>query len=54
MLIWPARLSVKGASKLMSLFSPTFAGALANATVLLTLQLKNFAGKKTFHLRRFS
>ena len=44
---WPEGLSVKRASKLMSWFSPTFSGALVNATVL-TLLLKSFAGKKCF------
>ena len=43
----PASLSVKGASKLMSWFSPTFSGALVNATVL-TLLFKSFAGKIRF------
>jgi len=48
MSIWPASLSVKGASKLTSLFLPTFSGALVNATAL-TLLLESFAGKKTFN-----
>jgi len=47
MSIWPASLSVKGALKLLSWFSPTFSGALVNATVS-TLLLKSFAGKKRF------
>ena len=42
--IWPDSLSVKGASKLMSLFSPTFSSALFNATVL-TLLLESFVEK---------
>jgi len=46
--IWPASLSVKGASKPISWFSPTFSGALVNATVLLTLLLKSFTEKKRF------
>jgi len=45
MSIWPARLSVESASKLMSWFSPTFSGALVNATAL-TLLLEGFAGKQ--------
>ena len=45
--MWPASLSVKGGSKLMSWFSSTFSGALVNATVL-TFVLKRFAGKKHF------
>jgi len=45
MSIWPASLSVKDASKLMPLFSPTFSGALINATAL-TLLLESFSGKK--------
>jgi len=49
MSIWPASLSVKGASKLMSWFPPTFSGVLGDATVL-TLLLKSFAEKK----KRFS
>jgi len=53
MTIWPASLSVKGASKLMSWFSPTFSGALVNTTVL-TLLLKSFAETKKFQSRRFS
>jgi len=53
MSIWPASLSVKGASKLMSWFPPTFSGVLVDATVL-TLLLKSFAEKKTFQSRRFS
>jgi len=32
--MWPARLSVNCALKLMSLFSPTFSGALVNGTAL--------------------
>jgi len=47
MSIWPASLSVKGALKPLSWFSPTFSGALVNATVS-TLLLKSFAGKKRF------
>jgi len=46
MSIWPVRMSVKGAPKLMS-FSPTFSGALVNATALMFL-LESFAGKKRF------
>jgi len=38
MSIWPARLSVKVISKLMFSFSPSFSGALVNATAL-TLQV---------------
>ena len=41
MSIWPARLSVKGASELMSCFSPKFSDGLVNATLLL----KSFGGK---------
>jgi len=47
MSIWAASLSMKSASKLVSLFSTTFSGALANAT-FLTLLLKSFVGKKRF------
>ena len=47
MLIWPASLSVKGASKRMSWFPPIFSGALVNATVL-TLLFRNVAVKKRF------
>jgi len=46
MSIWPLRMSVKSAPKLMS-FSPTFSGALVNATALMFL-LESFAGKKRF------
>jgi len=53
MSIWPASLSVKVVSKLMSWFSPSFSGFLINATVL-TLLLESFAGKKTFLSWRFS
>ena len=53
MSIWPASLSAKGASKLMSWFSSTFSGALVNITVL-TLLIESFAEKKTFQSRRFS
>jgi len=42
--IWPARLSVKVVSKLMSWFSPSFSGALVNATAL-TLLLGSSARK---------
>jgi len=48
MSIWPARLSVNGASKLILWFPPTFAGALVNGTAL-TLLLENFAEKKRFN-----
>jgi len=34
MSIWPAMLSVKGACKLMSWFSRTFAGAQVNAALV--------------------
>jgi len=44
MQIWPATLSVKVVTKLMILFSPSFSGALVNATAL-TLLLESFAGK---------
>jgi len=47
MSIWPASLSVKDASKLMSWVSATFSCCLVNATVW-TLLLKSFAGKKRF------
>jgi len=54
MSIWSASLSVKGALKLLSWITPTFSGALVNATVS-TLLFENFAGKKkTFQSRRFS
>jgi len=43
---WPARLTVKGASKPMSRFPPTFSGALVDATAS-TLLLESFAEKKT-------
>jgi len=49
MSIWPANLSAKGASELMSWFSSTFSGALVDTTVL-TLLLERFADKK----KRFS
>jgi len=52
MSIWPASPSVKGASKLMSWFSPTFSGALVNATVL-TLLLKSFDEKKNVSVTAF-
>jgi len=42
--IWPARLSVKAVSVLMSSFSPSFSGPLVNASAL-TLLLETFAGK---------
>ena len=44
MSIWPASLSMKGASKLVSWVLPAFSGTLVNATVL-TLLLKSFAEK---------
>jgi len=47
MSICPASQSVTGASKLMSLLSPTFSGALVNAT-FVTLLLKSLARKKRF------
>jgi len=49
----PVSINVRGSSKLMSWFSPTFSGALVQATVL-TLLLKSFAEKKSFESRRFS
>jgi len=52
MSIWPASLSVKGASKLMSWFPPTFSGVLVDATVL-TLLLKSFAEKKNVSVAAF-
>jgi len=42
--IWPAKLSVKVVSKLMSWFSPSYSGALVNATTLMLL-LESFAKK---------
>ena len=48
MSIWPASPSVKGASKLLSWFWPTFSGALVNNATVSTLLLKSFAGKKRF------
>ena len=44
MSIWPAKLSVKVVSKIMSWFSPSYSGALVNATAL-TLLLESFARK---------
>jgi len=50
MSIWSASLSVKGASKFMSLFSPTFSGALVNAIVLTRVLNSNcFVG----HMRTY-
>jgi len=45
MSIWLARLSVKVVSKVMSWFSPSFSGAVDNATALALL-LESFAVKK--------
>ena len=48
MSIWPARLSVKGTSKLMSWFSPTFSGALVKPTLVWRCCLKVLLKNKWF------
>jgi len=45
----PASINVRGASKLMSWFSPPFSGALVHA-IVLTLLIKSFAVKKRLSL----
>ena len=52
MSIWPARLSVKLVSKLMSWFLPEFSGALINATALKRCCLKVLL-EKAIESRRF-